>query len=109
MYLHRAKIGYCTDNVRHGLVIFLDLLQKNSTFRFPKRNQNMKKLLYILPLFLGGFFWSQNFKQDSLQFKKISDEILVNGKSYEDLRELTKDIGSRLSGSSNLRLSKPPR
>ena len=44
---------------------------------------------------------SQNFKQDSLQFKKISDEILVNGKSYEDLRELTKDIGSRLSGSSN--------
>lgn len=101
MYLHRAKTGYCTVNVRHGLVIFLDLLQKNSTFRFPKRNQNMKKLLYILPLFLGGFFWSQNFKQDSLQFKKISDEILVNGKSYEDLRELTKDIGNRLSGSSN--------
>lgn len=40
MYLHRAKIGYCTVNVRHGLVIFLDLLQKNSTFRFPKRNHN---------------------------------------------------------------------
>ena len=56
----------------------------------------MKKLLYILPLFWADF-WSQNFKQDSLQFKKISDEILVNGKSYEDLRELTKDIGSRLS------------
>ena len=44
-------------------------------------------IIKILPLFLGGFFWSQNFKQDSLQFKKISDEILVNGKSYEDLRE----------------------
>lgn len=59
----------------------------------------MKKFL-ILPLFLGGFLFSQN-KQDSIQFKKISDEILTNGKSYEDLRFLTKKIGHRLSGSEN--------
>ena len=61
----------------------------------------MKKLLYLLPLFLGGFFYAQNFKADSTQFKKISDEILTNGKGYEDLRELTKNIGNRLSGSAN--------
>ena len=60
----------------------------------------MKKLLY-LPLFLGGILFAQNLKKDSIQFKKISDEILVNGKSYEDLRELTKDIGNRLCGSAN--------
>lgn len=64
-------------------------------------NQKMKKLLYIFPLFLGGFFIAQNFKQDSIQFKKISDEILVNGQSYEDLRELSKNIGNRLCGSAN--------
>lgn len=61
----------------------------------------MKKLLYTLPLFLGGILFSQDFKKDSVQFKKISNEILVNGKAYEDLRELTKDIGNRLCGSSN--------
>ena len=31
--------------------------------------------------------------------KKISDEILTNGKAYENLRHLTKQIGARLSGS----------
>ena len=50
---------------------------------------------------MGGFLFSQDLKKDSLQFKKISDEILVNGKSYEDLRELTKNIGNRLCGSAN--------
>ena len=57
----------------------------------------MKKLI-LLPLFWGGILFSQT-SQDSVQFKKISDEILTNGKSYEDLRYLTKKIGHRLSGS----------
>ncbi|OCA75655.1 peptidase M28 [Chryseobacterium arthrosphaerae] len=38
-------------------------------------------------------------KEDSVQFKKISNEILNNGKGYTELRELTKTIGHRLSGS----------
>src|SRR5690606_16389995 len=54
--------------------------------------------LKILPLFLGGILFSQQ-KADSLQFKNISDEILVNGKAYENLRDLTQNIGQRLSGS----------
>lgn len=55
--------------------------------------------LKILPLFLGGILFAQN-TQDSLQFRKIADEILVNGEAYENLRDLTQNIGHRLSGSS---------
>lgn len=59
----------------------------------------MKKLaIHILPLFLGGFLFAQQ-ATDSLQFRKIADEILVNGTAYENLRNLTKTIGHRLSGS----------
>lgn len=61
----------------------------------------MKKLLYTIPLLFGGILFAQDVKKDSIQLKKISDEILVNGKAYSDLRELTKDIGNRLSGSAN--------
>lgn len=52
----------------------------------------------ILPLFLGGILFAQN-KQDSIQFKNISDEMLVHGTAYENLRDLTQNIGHRLSGS----------
>ena len=31
--------------------------------------------------------------------QRISDEILINGKAYENLRYLTKQIGARLAGS----------
>jgi carboxypeptidase Q len=36
---------------------------------------------------------------DSLLIRKLADEILVHGKAYDNLRELTKTIGQRLSGS----------
>ncbi|MBC7556241.1 MAG: M20/M25/M40 family metallo-hydrolase [Chryseobacterium sp.] len=58
----------------------------------------MKKLTILLPLFLGGLFFAQS-KADSLEFKKISDEILTNGQAYNNLHQLTKEIGHRLSGS----------
>lgn len=38
-------------------------------------------------------------KEDSIQFSKISLEILNNGKGYAELKDLTKNIGHRLSGS----------
>ncbi len=41
---------------------------------------------------------SANAQQDSLQFRKISDEILLNGTCYENLRVLCKKVGNRLSG-----------
>src|SRR5688500_18290519 len=37
--------------------------------------------------------------EDSLFIRSIADEILVNGKAYENLRTLTKQIGPRLAGS----------
>ncbi len=55
-------------------------------------------VIKILPLFLGGFLFAQT-SADSVQFKNISDEILVNGTAYENLRDLTQNIGHRLSGS----------
>lgn len=39
--------------------------------------------------------------QDSLIIRKIYDEALVNGKAYENLHYLCKNIGPRLSGSDN--------
>ncbi|MBV8327519.1 M20/M25/M40 family metallo-hydrolase [Chryseobacterium sp.] len=58
----------------------------------------MKKILGTLVLLLGVTAFGQT-KEDSIQFKKISVEILNNGKGYNELRELTKNIGHRLSGS----------
>ena len=55
-------------------------------------------LIKTLPLFLGGILFSQSSK-DSLQFRAIADEILVHGTAYENLHQLTKNIGHRLSGS----------
>jgi carboxypeptidase Q len=47
-------------------------------------------------LFFASAFSQQN---DSLFIRQIADEILVNGKAYDDLRVLTKQIGGRLAGS----------
>ena len=69
----------------------------------------MKKILIIIPLFLGGFLFSQkkpvkkpktaaekfNYHEE---FKKISDEILINSTAYNNLGELTKSVGARFSG-----------
>jgi hypothetical protein len=39
---------------------------------------------------------------DSLFIRRIADEILLNGKAYDNLRDLTKNIGGRLAGSPNM-------
>lgn len=71
----------------------------------------MKKIFIILPLFLSGFLFSQKKIQKKPagktaipvklnyhdEFRKISDEIMTNGKAYENLGELTKGIGPRFS------------
>jgi hypothetical protein len=58
----------------------------------------MKKILGTSLLLFGMVAFGQS-KEDSIQFRKISTEILNNGKGYSELRELTKNIGHRLSGS----------
>lgn len=51
----------------------------------------------IISLLPGTILFAQ--QEDSVFIKHLSDEILVNGKAYDNLRELTKNIGGRLSGS----------
>jgi len=57
----------------------------------------MKKfLLFFLAI---PFYASAQVNADSIFIKKIADEILVNGKAYDLLHQLTKNIGGRLAGS----------
>lgn len=58
----------------------------------------MKKFLSALSfLALGLGSIAQN--EDSIFIRRIADEILMKGRSYDDLRVLTKQIGGRLAGS----------
>ena len=41
-------------------------------------------------------------QEDSIMIRKIADEILSNGKAYEDLRLLCKTIGARSAGSTQM-------
>ncbi len=62
----------------------------------------MKPHLLILLALIGILPATQaqtSFQADSIFIKKIFDEALANGKSYEWLRVLTTQIGGRLSGS----------
>ncbi len=53
-------------------------------------------------LFISTHAFSQS---DSIFIRKIYDEALLRGYAYEDLRSLCKDIGPRLSGSSEAAMS----
>jgi carboxypeptidase Q len=61
----------------------------------------MKNILAILCIaFLSMPSFAQN--EDSVFIRQIANHILVNGKAYDDLRTLTKTVGSRLSGSAGM-------
>lgn len=55
--------------------------------------------LHFLPLLALPFLSKAQLNSDSLFIKKMSDEIMTNGKAYDLLYELTKKIGGRLAGS----------
>lgn len=58
----------------------------------------MKKLVSTFTVLLFVFtLYAQN--EDSIFIRRIAGEILMNGKAYDDLKVLTKQIGGRLSGS----------
>src|SRR6478736_971603 len=56
-----------------------------------------KNSITIAFLFCAISAFCQN--EDSVFIRRIADEILLNGKAYDDLRVLTKQIGGRLAGS----------
>ncbi|MEO5999027.1 MAG: M20/M25/M40 family metallo-hydrolase [Chitinophagaceae bacterium] len=60
----------------------------------------MFRLFLFLLLLKSGSCVAQ--MTDSSFIRKIADEILVNGKAYDNLRVLCKTIGARLSGSSGM-------
>jgi hypothetical protein len=56
----------------------------------------------LLTLLFPSLFWAQKVQQinnDSLFIRRVYDEALLRGKAYEDLRELCKNVGHRLTGS----------
>jgi Zn-dependent M28 family amino/carboxypeptidase len=57
----------------------------------------MKRFLSVLLFF--SVLTSDTIAQDSVQFRRIADEIMLHGKCYDNLRVLCKTIGHRLSGS----------
>lgn len=61
----------------------------------------MRKLFWMAScIFLSIAVEAQ--KDDSLFIKRLADEILTNGRAYENLRHLTKQIGPRLAGSAGM-------
>lgn len=56
----------------------------------------MKKIILSLLVFISLKAIAQD---DSAMIKKITDDVLTNGKAYEYLRVLCKQVGPRLSGS----------
>lgn len=48
---------------------------------------------------------AQTTEEDSTFIRKIHDEVLSNGRAYEDLRYLCKEIGARLSGSAEAEMA----
>ena len=72
-----------------------------SLFKIVYHCRVMKKLFFfLLSSGLSVTAFAQN--EDSVFIKRISDFILTKGNSYEDLRYLTKQVGSRLSGSAGM-------
>jgi hypothetical protein len=61
----------------------------------------MKKIIYLLLLvpFFGLSQSTEPSNADAVFIKKLSDEILTNGKAYDLLYELTKKVGGRIAGS----------
>jgi hypothetical protein len=59
----------------------------------------LKPILSAVLLCTASLF--ANAQTDSLTLRKIYDEALVNGKAYESLHYLCKNIGQRISGSEN--------
>jgi hypothetical protein len=56
-----------------------------------------KTQLSFFAFFLCNFCFGQN--EDSLMIRRIADEILLHSKAYDNLHDLTKNIGGRLTAS----------
>lgn len=62
----------------------------------------MKKTILFFCLCVSGIYAQQN---DSIFIRSIYNEALSDGRAYEDLRSLCKDVGARLSGSAEAQMA----
>jgi carboxypeptidase Q len=66
----------------------------------------MKKLFSILFIAISINSFAQTVvKSDATFIRKVYDEALENGESYENLRSLCKDIGARITGSAEAEMA----
>ena len=94
-------------NLSDAAVYINNLLQNVAFFIFnPSKEMiyHMKKIVIISTAFLFSLTVPGQ-TEDSLMIKRISDEILLNGKAYDNLRHLTKKIGGRLAGSPQMTMA----
>ena len=61
----------------------------------------MKRIVVFCTLIITGAVASAQ-KEDSLMIRRIADEVLNNGRAYDNLHYLTKQIGGRLAGSAGM-------
>ncbi|MGZ8553678.1 MAG: M20/M25/M40 family metallo-hydrolase, partial [Chitinophagaceae bacterium] len=61
----------------------------------------MRFIIFGIAFLITGFVSSAQY-EDSLMIRRIAGEIMKNGKAYENLRHLTKQIGARLAGSQGM-------
>jgi hypothetical protein len=59
----------------------------------------MRKFCFLLIGFFLTISSAHSQNEDSVFIRRIANEILSNGKAYDNLHDLTKNIGGRLSGS----------
>ncbi len=59
----------------------------------------MRTIYLLFILFFSATTITAAQKNDSIIFKQIADDIFINGKAYDNLRFLCKQVGPRLSGS----------
>ncbi len=62
----------------------------------------MKNLIFFILIITSVNSFAQN---DSTFIRKIYDEALENGQSYENLRSLCKDVGARITGSAEAEMA----
>jgi hypothetical protein len=62
-------------------------------------NKTLTKNFVLLFILCYPLMALSQLNQDSFMISRIADEIMTNGKAYDLLRELTKNIGGRLAGS----------
>jgi carboxypeptidase Q len=68
-------------------------------FGYLYQNSTHMGKFFFTVLCLHVFIHSFAQQEDSIMIRRIADEILINGKAYDNLHDLTKKIGGRLSAS----------